>query len=84
MLWHSGYVLKLKRSLHGLRQSPLNWFLELKSRLEARGFKQATIPRTDIAIGPCLFESYDVICLVYVDDCLFFAKDETSIDWVLK
>ena len=33
---------------------------------------------------PCLFIHPDVICLVYVDDCLFFAKDVKSIDAVLQ
>ena len=43
-----GYLYKLKRSVYGLRQSPLNWFLTLKSGLEERGFKQSIL-------DPCLF-----------------------------
>jgi hypothetical protein len=30
-----GQVLKLKRSLYGLKQSPINFFLFLKAKLEA-------------------------------------------------
>ena len=66
--------MKLRKSLYGLRQSPLNFFLTLKEGLEARGFRQSTL-------DPCLFESDDVICSwLYVDDALFFAKDEAKID----
>ena len=33
------HVLRLKRSLYGLRQTPLNFFLHLKKGLEQRNFK---------------------------------------------
>lgn len=72
-----GYVYKLKKSLYGLRQAPLNFFLHLKQGLESRGFKQSQF-------DPCLFISEKVICLCYVDDCLFFAKDENDIDAVIQ
>jgi len=72
-----GHVLKLKKSLYGLRQSPLNFFLHLKEGLEARGFRQSEL-------DPCLFISNDVLCLCYVDDCLFFSKDERKIDEVIE
>ena len=62
-----GKVLKLKKSLYGLKQSPRNFFHHLKSKLERVGFKQAN------DIDPCLFISDKVICLVYVDDILLFA-----------
>ena len=61
-----GMVLKLNKSLYGLRQSPKNWFDFLKSQLEDVGFEQA------LDVDPCLFISDKVICLVYVDDSLFF------------
>ena len=41
-------VLKLKRSLYGLRQSPRNWFAHLKKGLLKQGFIQS---HSD----PCLF-----------------------------
>ena len=74
-----GMVLKLKKSLYGLRQSPKNWFNFLKSKLEAVGLVPAT------HIDPCLFISKDnkVICLVYVDDTLFYAQDDKEIDNIL-
>ena len=66
-------VLKLNRSIYELAQSPLNWFKRLKRGLEHRGFKPSKM-------DPCLFISKQVLCLVYVDDCLFFARDEADID----
>ena len=75
-----GKVLKLKKSLYGAKDAPRNWFLHLKSKLEGPqlNFKSQT------DIDPCLFINDKVICLVYVDDCLFFAKDMSDIDEVLK
>jgi hypothetical protein len=67
-----GYILRLKCSLYGLRQSPLNWFKMLKAGLQMRGFVQSNN-------DACLFISKDCICLVYVDDCLFFAQNDATI-----
>ena len=69
-----GQVLKLKRSLYGLKQSPRNFFLFLKSKLEAAGF------RNQEEIDPCLFMSDKCICLVYVDDTLFYAPKAEFIE----
>ena len=69
-----GHVLKLKRSIYGLKQSPKNFFNRVKEGMEARGFKQHT------ELDPCLFISKNVICLTYVDDCLYFARTEQAID----
>ena len=33
---------------------------------------------------PCLFISKTVICVVYVDDCLFWARSQSDIDNVMK
>ena len=69
-----GKVLKLKRSLYGLRQSPRNFFNHLHSKLEGIGFKAMT------DVDPCLFISDKCICLVYVDDTLFFSPKSEYID----
>ena len=66
------HVLKLNRSLYGLVQSPRNFFLHLKSKLETTGFEQSSH-------DPCLFISSTVVCLVYVDDCLFFSRSDEDI-----
>jgi len=72
-----GHVLKLKRSLYGMVQSPRNFFRHLKGNLLSCGFSQSDH-------DPCLFISEKVICLVYVDDCLFFAKDQQDIDTAIQ
>jgi hypothetical protein len=59
-----GKVLKLKKSLYGLKQSPSNFFLHLKGKLEKVGFTQSEN-------DPCLFMNDKVIFIVYVDDTLF-------------
>ena len=43
-----GKVLKLNKSLYGLKQSPRNWFLHLKKGLIRQGF-------TPSNFDPCLF-----------------------------
>jgi Reverse transcriptase (RNA-dependent DNA polymerase) len=65
-----GKVLRLNRSLYGLKQSPRNFYTHLKGNLEAIGFKAAT------DVDPCLFISDKCICLVYVDDTLFYSPKE--------
>ena len=60
-----------------MKQSPLVWFNHLKAGVEKRSFKAS-------ASDPCLFLHQDVICLVYVDDCLFFAHDQMKIDAVIQ
>ncbi|CAJ1961247.1 unnamed protein product [Cylindrotheca closterium] len=67
-------VLKLKRCLYGLKQSPRNFFQFLQSNLEDIGFE----PQTEV--DPCLFISKNCICLVYVDDTLFFSPEQKYID----
>jgi hypothetical protein len=67
-------VLKLHKSLYGLKQAPRNFFLYLKEKLESIGFESQT------DIDPCLFVSEKVICLVYVDDTLFYSAKEEFID----
>jgi hypothetical protein len=72
-----GKVLKLKRSLYGLRQSPRNFFQHLKSKLEETGFTAMT------NVDLCLFVSDKVICLSYVDDTLWFSPRQEYIDEAL-
>eukprot|EP00957_Ditylum_brightwellii_P146628 11162258-Ditylum_brightwellii.AAC.1 len=72
-----GKVLKLKRLVYGLAQAPLAWFSKLKKGLEDTGFRSSTM-------GLCLFISDKVICAVYVDDCLMFAKDIVDIDHAIQ
>ena len=67
-IFFRGHMLKLKKNLCGLRQSPRNFFMCLKENLEAVCFELAA------DIDPCLVVSEKVICLTYVDDCIMVAR----------
>ena len=53
------------------------WYEKLKAGLEARGF-------TASVVDPCLFISPKIICVQYVDDCLWFYHDKKDLDDLLK
>ena len=59
-------VYKLKRYLYGLKQAAQNFYQHLKQKLLAQGFRESKL---DV----CLFLHNNMIVLVYVDDCIFFA-----------
>jgi hypothetical protein len=68
-----GYVLRLKKSLYGLKQASLNWFEKFKQGLMDRGFRP-------LEIDPCLYLKANMILLTYVDDCIIFSPSMESID----
>ncbi len=59
-----GKVLKLKKTIYGLRQSPRAFWQYLTVKMEAYGLKQ-------IQLDPCLFVRTKVMCVCYVDDLIF-------------
>ena len=67
------YVLKLKKSLYGLKQAPRHFFNYLTKHLEKHGLRQSNC-------DPCLFIGSDIIVIVYVDDILLYAKNDSTID----
>jgi hypothetical protein len=69
----AGKVLRLKKSLYGLRQFPRKWLLHLKDKFAHVGFKQSEY-------DACLFVSDRVICIVYVYYTLFFSPRQEYID----
>ena len=71
------HYMKLKRNLYGCKQAACNWFRHLTQGLLQRGFIQS---KTD----QCLFLRKDSILVVYVDDCLLFAKDSKVIDKLIQ
>ena len=73
-----GKVLKLKKSLYGLKQSPRNFFNHLKTNLIKVGFEQK------VDVDPCLFISDKVICITYVDDCIMVAEDDADINVIIE
>jgi hypothetical protein len=73
-------VVKLCKSLYGLAQAPRVFYRHLVKNLQTRGFEACT------DVDPCLWihKKKGIICLVYVDDCLFFGKDKTKINQIVK
>jgi hypothetical protein len=67
--------LKLNKTLYGLRQSPRAFWKYITVKLEACGLEQ-------LKFDPCLFIGPDVICVVYVDDLIFWSKDVPQINQV--
>eukprot|EP00956_Cyclotella_meneghiniana_P006978 scaffold9391_cov39-Cyclotella_meneghiniana.AAC.11 len=70
-------VLKLNRSVYGIRQAPRNFFRYLVKKLGSEGLKQSEH-------DPCLFIGPQTIVICYVDDLLFFSKSENDIDNIIS
>ena len=68
----SGKVLKLKKTLYGLRQSPRAFWKFMVEKMQICGMTQSEF-------DPCLFIGKTVTCIMYVDDLLFWARDESEI-----
>jgi len=68
----TSHFLQLKCNLYGIKQAAHNWFKHLCTGLLQLGFIQSS---TDC----CLFLRRDCIIVVYVNDCLIFAKDQSTI-----
>ena len=66
-------VLRLKKSLYGQAEAARLWYEKLRNGLLERGFVMSKV-------DPCLFMSKTVICVVYVDDCLFWAHSQSEIN----
>ncbi len=60
---------------HGLRQSPRAFWKYITVKLEQCGLEQSKF-------DPCLFIGPEVICVVYVDDLIFWSKDVPLINGV--
>ena len=70
-------VLKLNKSLYGQAEATHLWYEKLKNGLLERSFVMRKV-------GTCLFMYKTVICVVYVDDCLFWSHSQYEIDNVMK
>lgn len=70
------YVLKLNKSVYGLRQSSRNFFQHLTKALAKLNF----VPSDH---DPCLFIGKTVTIIVYVDDILLFSKSDDDINKVI-
>ena len=70
--------LRLTSSIYELQQCPRNFFQHLKGKLENAGLE------SNPDLDPCLFILDKVICLVYVDDTLFFTPKGEYIDEIIQ
>ena len=66
-------VLKLVKSLYGLRQAPRTFFEKLRDGLVERGYIQSVN-------DPCLFMKKGILCVVYVDDTIFAGADSAELE----
>ena len=64
-------------SLYGQAEAARLWYEKLRNGLLEHGFVMSKV-------DPCLFISKTVICMVYVDDCLFWERSQSEIDNVMK
>jgi hypothetical protein len=67
--------LKLKKTLYGLRQSPQAFWKFITVKLQECGLEQSKF-------DPCLFIGPDVICVVYIDDLIFWSWEVLRINQV--
>ena len=75
---HQMFILKMEKSLYGLKKASTNWYDMLKKDLEDRQFcKSAADPS-------CVFIKKDMIVLVYVDDCILISTKELIINDFIK
>ena len=70
-------VLELHRSLHSQIEAPKRWYRKLKNGMEAQDFKTSEL-------DPCLFISKKMVCISYVDDCLYWFKDDKTFNKLIK
>ena len=75
--WQHDVVLKLKKILYGQAEAACPWYEKLWNGLLERGFFMSKV-------DTCLFMSKTVICVVYVDDCIFWARSQSEIDNVMN
>jgi hypothetical protein len=66
-------VLQLKKTLYGLCQSHQAFWKYITKKLKACGLEQTKF-------APCLFVGTKVICVVYVDDIIFWSKGTEDIN----
>jgi hypothetical protein len=65
-------VLKLNKTLYGLRQSPRLFWKYMVHKMEMCGTQKSKL-------DPCLFIGEQVIAIMYVDDLIFWSRDEKHI-----
>lgn len=74
-----GKICKLRKSLYGLKQSPLKWNQKFSSALKSKGL-------FPLETEPCIFktEKGDIILGIYVDDGFLIGENEIQLRCLLK
>jgi hypothetical protein len=67
------HVLKLNKSLYGLKQAGYNWCAKLSNGLHDPGFVQSSV-------NPCVFFNHKCIILTYVDDCILIGDTQDRLN----
>ena len=72
-------VLKLMKSLYGMKDAPKFWFLKAKQGLEDLGF----VPSEH---DQCLFlhKEKKILLLLCVDDCMLFCENDEVLQEIIK
>ncbi|KAL0744719.1 hypothetical protein Bca101_101224 [Brassica carinata] len=71
-----GNVLRLKKAIYGLKQSPRAWYNKLSTTLNGRGFKKSELDHTFFTLTT---PSGMVALLVYVDDIIIKGSEKEGI-----
>ena len=70
-------VLRLKKILYGQVENTRLWYEKFQFLLLCRGFLVSKL-------YPCMFMYKTVICVVYMDYCIFWALSQSEIDNVMN
>ncbi|KAL0641846.1 hypothetical protein Bca4012_102697 [Brassica carinata] len=72
----NGNVLRLRKAIYGLKQSPRAWYNKLSTTLNGRGFRKSELDHTLFTLNT---PSGIVVLLVYVDDIIITGSDKEEI-----
>ena len=67
------YLISLKSSIYGLKQSSANWYDCLKKGLECRVFRESKA-------DPCVFMKKGMVLLTYLDDFILISNKKETLD----
>lgn len=75
--FQSRYILRINKSLYGLKQAGHNWFQKFLNDLIDRDFVQSNADKYILFRDGC-------IIITYVDDCIIMADSMQKVDDVIK